>query len=152
MATKTKEKKTNKGTERVKELQDELVSSASKIWLAGLGALSTAEEEGTKLFKSLVEKGEAYETKGRETVDGVRGDVEKAVDKARGQANDAFGKVESRVDEAVSGALKRFGVPTRDEIATLTKRVEELTRLVESLKEEKSGSAKKSTKKSAKSS
>ena len=35
------------------------------------------------------------------------------------------------MDEAVSGAFKRFGVPTRDEIATLSKRVEELTRLVE---------------------
>ena len=34
--------------EKLSELQDELKSSAQKIWLAGLGALSMAGEEGKK--------------------------------------------------------------------------------------------------------
>ncbi|HAS52088.1 MAG TPA: hypothetical protein DCS21_10250, partial [Gammaproteobacteria bacterium] len=32
--------------------------SASRIWLAGLGAVAKTQEEGEKLFQSLVEEGE----------------------------------------------------------------------------------------------
>lgn len=129
-------KKKIKGTEKVKELQADLKASAGKIWLAGLGALQTAEEEGSKLFRSLVEKGEAYESRGRKRVEDVKDDLEKAVGEARERATGAVDKVEERIDDAVTGALKRFGVPSRDEIATLTKRVEELTRVVENIKGE----------------
>lgn len=127
--------KKKKNKERIKELQADLKDSAGKIWLAGLGALQTAEEEGSKLFRNLVEKGEAYESKGRETVEKVKDSVEKSLGDARGRATGAADKIEERLDDAVSGAFKRFGVPTRDEIATLTKRVEELTRVVEGLRE-----------------
>ncbi len=34
-----------------------------QIWLAGLGAFSRAEEEGNKLFDSLVKVGEELESK-----------------------------------------------------------------------------------------
>ncbi|MDA8016882.1 MAG: phasin family protein [Thermoanaerobaculia bacterium] len=142
--------KSSKGKEKVKELQAELKESASKIWLAGLGALQSAEEEGSKLFRSLVEKGEEYESKGRERVETVKDDLGKRVSGARDRASGTVGKIEEHLDEAVSGALKRFGVPTRDEIGTLTKRVEELTRVVESLKEQQP--AKKSASTAAKAS
>ena len=121
-----------------KDLREELSQSVHKVWLAGLGALSTAGEEGTKLFKNLVEKGEAYEKRSRERLDDVASEVkakvEGAADKARGSAESTWDKVESKVDQSVSDALGRFGVPSRDEIATLTKRVEELTAVVEKLK------------------
>ena len=32
--------------------------SANQIWLAGLGAFSKAQQEGTKMFETLVEEGE----------------------------------------------------------------------------------------------
>ncbi|MEM6793172.1 MAG: phasin family protein [Acidobacteriota bacterium] len=115
---------------------DEIRESANKIWLAGLGALAMAEDEGSKLFKNLVARGEDWEAKGREAAADVKDDVEEAVDRAKGRAENAWDKVEGRVDEAVGGALKRLGVPSRDEIATLTRRVEELTRLVEQMKDE----------------
>lgn len=112
----------------------ELRESAQKIWLAGLGALSAAEQEGSKLFKTLVEKGEKFESRGRDVVDDAKEDVTDAVDDAKTKAETAWEKVEDRVDGAVASALKRFGVPSREEIATLTQRVEELTRVVEQLK------------------
>ena len=40
-----------------------------QIWLAGLGAFSRAEEEGNKLFDSLVKVGEELESKSVEDVD-----------------------------------------------------------------------------------
>lgn len=40
-----------------------------QIWLAGLGAFSRAEEEGNKLFDSLVKVGEELESKTVEVTD-----------------------------------------------------------------------------------
>ena len=128
----TEETKTSeKTTERIPA---ELKESAQKIWLAGLGALSAAEQEGSKLFKNLVEKGEKFESRGKEAFGDAKEDVNEAVKGARTKAETTWEKIEERVDEAVSGAFKRFGVPSREEIATLTQRVEELTKVVESLK------------------
>ncbi len=107
----------------------EIKESAHKIWLAGLGAVAMAEEEGEKLFKNLVDRGEGLENRGLKQVDQLKEKVSDATSKGK----DALGKVGSSFDDAVGGALTRLGVPTRDEIATLTKRVEELTSSVERL-------------------
>ena len=121
-----------------KERQKELKDSVHKIWLAGLGALQTAEDESSKLFNTLVEKGKTYEGKGREQIkevaDEVKTRVGSAANKVKTEASGTWEKVEEKIDDAVTSSLGRFGVPSRDEIATLTKRVEELTRVVEQLK------------------
>jgi poly(hydroxyalkanoate) granule-associated protein len=114
-------------TTQDKTLQDELKDSAHRIWLAGLGALAAAEQEGTKVFNRLVERGREFETKGRD-------EVKDTYEKARTKAESTWSDVSSKVDEAVAGALHRLGVPTRDEIRTLTQKVEELTAKVESLR------------------
>jgi poly(hydroxyalkanoate) granule-associated protein len=124
-----------------KDLPNDLKESASKIWLAGLGALAAAEEEGSKLFKNLVAKGEQWESKGRQAFGDVRSDVREAVGDAKDKASSTWGNLEGKLDDAVSAALQRFGVPSRDEIATLTRRVEELTSLVEGLKQPKKPAA-----------
>ncbi|MEE8138280.1 MAG: phasin family protein [Thermoanaerobaculia bacterium] len=110
--------------------------SAHRIWLAGLGALASAEEEGTKLFKSLVEKGENYEFRGKERLDKVLGKFEEA----KGKAEAAWEKVGGSFEDKVADTLKRLGVPSRDEIKKLTKRVEELTLKVDRLKPKTSAS------------
>ncbi len=121
-----------------KQVAEGLKASANKIWLAGLGALSTAEEEGGKLFKSLVKRGEAFESKGKVKLDKLRGQVAEIASTAKERAEgawekveDKWGVVEDQWDHKVVGALKRVGVPSKDEIAALTRRVEELTHMVE---------------------
>jgi len=120
------------------ELPKELKESVNKVWLAGLGALALAEEEGSKLFKSLVKKGEEYEVRGKAEIGKEFGKLKDIVVEVRGKAGRAIeevsGKVSDKVDDQVTAALARLGVPSKDEIATLTARVEELTTLVEKLK------------------
>ncbi|QQR72472.1 MAG: phasin family protein [Holophagales bacterium] len=120
------------------ELPKELKESVNKVWLAGLGALALAEEEGSKLFKSLVKKGEEYEVRGKAEIGKEFGKLKDIVVEVRGKAGRAIeevsGKVGDKVDDQVTAALARLGVPSKDEIATLTARVEELTTLVEKLK------------------
>ena len=117
-----------------KNLQDELKDSAHKIWLAGLGALAAAEEEGTKVFNRLVDRGRDVESRGK-------GDFQETVDRAKAKVDEAKAKVgdtvetwSGKLDEAVTSTLHRLGVPTREEIRTLTQRVEELNAKVEQLK------------------
>lgn len=124
-----------------KDFQNELKESVGKIWLAGLGALASAEEEGSKLFKTLVEKGEKWEAKGKDAVHDVSEEVKEKVGEAKDKAASTWDSMGEKFDDALAAALKRFGVPAREEIATLTKRVEELTALVESLKQPKKAAA-----------
>ncbi len=113
--------------ESSKNLQDELKESAHRIWLAGLGALAAAGEEGTKVFDRLVDRGREYETRGRD-------EARKQYDGARSTADELWGTWSGKLDEAVTNTLQRMGVPSRDEIRNLTQRVEELNAKVEMLK------------------
>lgn len=107
-------------TKKKPSVPDEFRKSAHRIWLAGLGALSAAEEEGSKLFGMLVERGERYEAKGRSKAR-----------QARAKASGTWEKIEAGFDEKVASALKRVGVPSRKEIEDLIDRVDRLTQAVE---------------------
>ncbi len=113
-----------------KKVYDDMRDSAHKIWLAGLGALAKAEEEGTKVFNTLVEAGEEVEARGKKGFKLVKGKVTEA----REAAGDQIDKLGGTFDNSVAAALQRLGVPSRDEIQRLTKRVEELTAKVDKIK------------------
>jgi len=113
-----------------RDMQQDLRESTHKIWLAGLGAMAVAGEEGKAMFQALVEKGEAYENRGRKQVGKVKGKVQDA--KAGFEV--MISQLGDKFDDNVAGALQRLGVPTRKEISTLTKRVEELTKSIEKMK------------------
>ena len=104
---------------------------AQQIWLAGLGALSLAEQGGSRVFRELVEQGEAYEEKGRERVDQVRTG-----------AREGRSRAKSSIKSSVHSTLGRLGVPSREELQELTERVEALTAAL-------NGSKKKTTRKKA---
>ncbi len=124
--------------------------AVQRVFLAGLGALAVAEEEGSKMFKTLVSKGEGVELPGlggeriREArkqlaaqADKAQDAVEERVNGARDSAVDSVVKAEDRVQDAVATVMKRLGVPTREEISALTASVDRLTKHVERLKEER---------------
>ncbi len=113
--------------ETTKKLQDDLKDSAYKIWLAGLGALASAGEEGTKMFDRLVDRGRDYDNRGRD-------EARKQYEGAKNTAGDLLSTWTEKLDETVTQALHRIGVPTRDEIRNLTLRVEELNAKIEQLK------------------
>jgi poly(hydroxyalkanoate) granule-associated protein len=117
-----------KKNEKLEELQEKVMDSAQKVWLAGLGALAVAEEEGSKLFKELVKRGESMEGEIKGELTSLRKEIAALVERGRGQASKVVEQVETNWDEKLTQALSRLGVPTRDEIAALAARVEELTR------------------------
>jgi poly(hydroxyalkanoate) granule-associated protein len=121
----------NKKRTDFEDVGETVKDSAQRVWLAGLGALSSAEERGGKIFKELVRKGTAYEKRAQGTFDGLKGQVGALAGKAQKGAAEAWDKVEEAWDDRVAGTLQRIGVPSREEIAKLTRKVEHLTELVE---------------------
>jgi poly(hydroxyalkanoate) granule-associated protein len=105
----------------------EVKETANKIWLAGLGALATVGDEGQKLFDTLVSRGEAMEDRGKEGVAGAK----RMLGEAKQAASGAWQRLEGVIDDKVAAALNGVGVPTRDEIRSLSKRIAELTSKVE---------------------
>ena len=55
------------GHRDAKDLSKSVLESSRQIWLAGLGAFSRAQQEGTKVFENLVKQGEALESKTKRT-------------------------------------------------------------------------------------
>lgn len=107
--------------------------SAQQIWLAGLGAFAKAQEKGTKvqaesakLFNALVKEGEARESF-------VRKVTGKKVSEAAAKASGTWDKLEQVFEDRVARSLSSLGVPTKKEIETLSKRIAELTEVVQNL-------------------
>ena len=121
-------------TTNEKNLQEDLKESAYRVWLAGLGALAAAGEEGARAFNRLVDRGREYESRSKEDWKVQADKAKEQFDKAKGKAEGQWEEWSEKLDEVLTRSLHRLGVPTRDEIRTLTQRVEELTAKVEALK------------------
>jgi poly(hydroxyalkanoate) granule-associated protein len=116
---------------QAERLSKTLSESAQQIWLAGVGAFGRAQAEGTKLFEGLVKEGLNLEQTARKFAGNrtnvVRDVVENRVDQARERATDTWDRLEKVFEDRVQRALTKLGVPGRDDLADLSKRVETLT-------------------------
>ena len=115
---------------KAKEVQEGITESAHRIWLAGLGAVALAQETGGKMFTDLVKRGREMESRAKMSPPDMTVTLRGATDRAK----TTWQQLGKGVDEQVTAALHRIGVPTRHEIATLSKRVELLTASIEKLK------------------
>lgn len=104
-----------------------------QIWLAGLGAFSRAEEEGNKLFDSLVQVGEELESK---TIDLADSTVGKVTEKAKESVNDTKDKVERILDHSVNHSLNRIGLATPKDLQHIEQLLVQLHIKVDALIEE----------------
>lgn len=111
----------------------ELRKYTQEIWLAGLGAFSRAEEEGGKLFDSLVKVGEELESKTKDIADNTVETVVEARDKVLEKASDTREKVERAFDDKLAAALGRLGIPSQRELHEVNQRLDTLTQVLQQL-------------------
>ena len=115
---------------RAEQVSRSIVGSAQQIWMAGMGAFHRAQGEGSKLFEALVHEGMSIEQNTRKlatgSVDAVRDAVEDRVGVVRERAVDTWDRLEKVFEDRVQRALNRLGVPGREDLAELNKRVHEL--------------------------
>ena len=116
---------------KAEQMSRSLVESAQQIWMAGVGAFTRAQGEGSKMFEALVKEGMNLEKTTRSLatgkVDAVRDAVEGRVGVVRERTIDTWDKLEKVFEDRVQRALNRLGIPGRDEINALTARVDTLT-------------------------
>jgi poly(hydroxyalkanoate) granule-associated protein len=108
--------------------------SANRVWLAGLGAFAKTQEEGEKLFQTLIKEGEQVEKRARKAAEARIEDAKGKVVEFRGKANEQFDRLEELFQERVARVLNRMGVPTQEDIQELSKRVEALNESIMALK------------------
>lgn len=115
---------------KAEHLSRSIVESAQQIWMAGVGAFTRAQGEGSKLFEALVKEGMTIEQSTRKLatgrVDAVRDAVEDRVGVVRERAVDTWDRLEKVFEDRVQRALNRLGVPSREDLNELSGRVSEL--------------------------
>jgi poly(hydroxyalkanoate) granule-associated protein len=109
--------------------------SANRIWLAGLGAFAKTQEEGEKLFQSLVKEGEKVEKQARKAAEARVAEARNKVVEFRGKANQQIDRLEELFQERVAQVLNRLGVPSQQDIQELSRRVEALNESILALKQ-----------------
>jgi poly(hydroxyalkanoate) granule-associated protein len=94
--------------------------SANQIWLAGLGAFAKAQEEGGKVFETLVKQGEEVQDRARKVADDK-------ITEVKSKATESWDKLEQVFEDRVARALNSLSVPSKHDIDSLSERVHELT-------------------------
>jgi poly(hydroxyalkanoate) granule-associated protein len=111
--------------------------SAQQIWLAGLGAFSRVQEEGSKVFEALTKEGLAIQ---RRTQEAAGEKMAEASSKMTNMATDIqskagqqWDKLENIFEERVAKALSKLGVPSARDVEALAARIDELNKSLQKM-------------------
>jgi poly(hydroxyalkanoate) granule-associated protein len=111
-------------------LTDTPTPPAQHIWLAGLGAMAKAQEQGTKAIEALVNDGLAFQRKSQAE---AQQRLNEATERLTHMASDLGQQSVVRVDrlehlfeERVAKALHRLGMPSMGDMQLLQARVDQL--------------------------
>jgi poly(hydroxyalkanoate) granule-associated protein len=137
MLKKAKAKLAAEETETATDMAQGVLNSSHQIWLAGLGAFARAQQEGTKLFETLVKQGEQLQHRTKrvatETAAAARGAATAKAKEMQQMAGGTWDKLEQVFEDRVARALSKLGVYTQNDVQRLAARVDELADAVNKL-------------------
>ena len=132
-----KQQTTSDGSKAEPPLGSSVKDSAQQIWLAGLGAFSRVQEEGSKVFEALTKEGLAIQ---RRTQEAAGEKMAEASSKMSNMATDIqskaghqWDKLENIFEERVAKALNKLGVPSARDVEALAARIDELNQSVQKM-------------------
>ena len=106
--------------------------SAQQIWLAGLGAFAKAQEEGSKVFDTLVKEGTTMQRKTQaaagDKLSEATSRMSSMASEISSKASGGWDRLETIFEDRVAKALKSLGVPTASDLEALGARIDELNR------------------------
>jgi poly(hydroxyalkanoate) granule-associated protein len=120
------------------DLRKVIKDSAHEIWLAGLGAYSRAQEEGAKVFETLVKAGQDLQQRTHST-------AETTVESVASRAAGTWNKLEQVFEDRVARSLSRLGVPSKNDLKELSDKITALNKSVQFLLDQQKPVAKKRT-------
>ncbi|MCB1766165.1 MAG: phasin family protein [Candidatus Competibacteraceae bacterium] len=111
-----------------------------QIWLAGLGAFARAQNEGGKVFDTLVQAGQAIDSQTKKAVHAKTAQLKESIEAAhenaaaiRGKVAGSWSKLEEVFQARTARALSQLGVPTQEDIQQLFQQVEQLNQNIQEL-------------------
>ena len=105
-----------------------------KIWLAGLGAIARAENEGEEWLETLMEDGKQYELDKKEDLDQVLLSMTERMKEGQQRVRQKVSHIEQTFEGKISDALSRIGLVSKDELSGLKERLETLESQLEASK------------------
>ncbi len=119
------------------QLAASVKESAQQIWLAGMGAFAKAQQEGGKVFDTLVKEGVSLQqkTQGRaeDRFGDVSGKMSAMADAVTARAGENWDKLEGMFEQRTAKTLGKLGVPTAKDMDALGQRVNALAAAVAAL-------------------
>lgn len=113
------------------QLASAVRDSAQQIWQAGLGAFAKAQGEGGKVFDSLVKEGMSFQRKTQGAAEEKFGEVSSRMTRlsteVQNKAGQQWDRLEAIFEERVAKALGKLGVPSRQDVAALNKKIDALS-------------------------
>ncbi|MDO9406410.1 MAG: phasin family protein [Polaromonas sp.] len=104
--------------------------AGQQIWLAGLGAFARAQEEGGKVFETLVKEGLSIQRKtqavAEEKLSEATAHMTSMATDLQNRAGHPFDKLENIFEERVAKALDRLAYPSAAELQSLVARMDAL--------------------------
>ena len=94
--------------------------AAQNVWLAGLGALASAQAEGSRAFEALVKQGLEMQNQAQQLARERMGAITDTGTAA------PWGRLGGIFEDRVGRALASMGMPSAQDLAALTARVEAL--------------------------
>lgn len=116
--------------EVVAESGNPFVEGVRRVLLAGVGAVSLAQDEAEKFVHKLIEKGEIAEKDGRSLLNDL-------AENRKQRAQESGKRVSDELEKRMESLLNRMNIPTKSDIEQLSQKVAELTNKIDTLKEQK---------------
>lgn len=116
--------KTEKIDIDLEKMRKDLTETGRSIWLAGLGAVARAEEEGQEIFERFVERGRKVEKSQFKSLD-------RTVARTTDTLKDWSDKVQGTVRDGMKEVLHRVGMPSRQDLEHLSARINDLSKKVD---------------------
>lgn len=133
-------RKTSKKADRARDVAGQL----EQAFLAGLGALSNAQEAGGEAFQTLIKQGKSFRKEATDKTESLISEVQDAI---RDMGSDAqtratglleqmretpqLEKIQSVFDARVAGALERIGVASKQSLDDLNAKLDRVLKAVE---------------------
>jgi poly(hydroxyalkanoate) granule-associated protein len=118
-----------KAGRRAKRTAPAPAPAAPSAWPPGFGALAKAQQEGAKVFETLIRQGQRFEQKTREAA----ADTAARARDLQQLAGGTWDKLEQVFEDRVARALAKLGIHTQSDVQRLTERVDELSEAVHRL-------------------
>ena len=106
------------------------VEGIRRVLLAGVGAVTLAQDEAEKFVHKLIEKGEIAEKDGRSLLTDLS-------ENRKQRAQESGKRVSDELEKRMESLLNRMNIPTKSDIEQLSSKVAELTQKIDTLKEQK---------------